>query len=178
MGLKVLFVVPYERCPCSCCLSIWANPLFCSCIGSCASSPSTLPSSSSPCSWSQSTTECGIYRCSICDTTEIPRAPIKKQPMRVSVAALAESPPFSRYFFAEGSMLYNEEKIMTPKDRLNPVDRKALLSSILKFFLPGNWRIMRSTHIIDAPNVHAIPLTTAMIHPRVSLSRTISVLFE
>lgn len=119
-----------------------------------------------------------MYRCRICDTTEIPTAPIKKQAMRVNVAALAESPPFSRYLFADGSILYNEEKIITPKDRLNPVDRKALLSSILKFFLPGNCRIMRSTHIIDAPNVHAIPLTTAMIHPRVSLSSTMSLFFE
>lgn len=39
---------------------------------------------------------------------------------------------------------------MTPKERLSPVDRKALLCSILKFLLPGNWRIMMSTHIIEA----------------------------
>jgi hypothetical protein len=41
-------------------------------------------------------------------------------------------------------------RTMTPNDRLKPVDRNALLSSILKFFLPGNWRMIRSTHIIDA----------------------------
>lgn len=39
---------------------------------------------------------------------------------------------------------------ITPKLRLNPVDKKVLLSSILKFFFPGNWRIIRSTHIIEA----------------------------
>jgi hypothetical protein len=39
---------------------------------------------------------------------------------------------------------------ITPNERLKPVDKNALLSSILKFFLPGNWRIMRSTHIMDA----------------------------
>lgn len=39
---------------------------------------------------------------------------------------------------------------MTPNERLSPDDRNALLSSILKFFFPGNWRITRSMHIIDA----------------------------
>jgi hypothetical protein len=39
---------------------------------------------------------------------------------------------------------------MTPNERLNPVDRNELLSSILKFFFPGSSRITRSTHIIDA----------------------------
>ena len=39
---------------------------------------------------------------------------------------------------------------MTPKERLSPVDKNVLLSSILKFFFPGNWRMIRSTHIIDA----------------------------
>jgi hypothetical protein len=39
---------------------------------------------------------------------------------------------------------------MTPKERLKPVDKNVLLSSILKFFLPGNWQMMRSTHIIEA----------------------------
>jgi hypothetical protein len=39
---------------------------------------------------------------------------------------------------------------MTPKERLKPVERKVLLSSILKSFMPGNRRMMRSTHIIDA----------------------------
>jgi hypothetical protein len=98
---------------------------------------------------------------------EIPSAPIRKHPVSVKVAALADMPPFSKYFFAEGSMLYNDEKIwttvswcyshanwpvhtMTPNERLNPVDRNALLSSILKFLLPGNCRMMRSTHIIEA----------------------------
>lgn len=67
-------------------------------------------------------------------------------------------------------------RTITPKERLNPVDRNALLSSILKFLFPGNRRMMRSTHIIDAilisfqtsrglekamvgmlpPNVHAV----------------------
>jgi hypothetical protein len=52
-----------------------------------------------------------MYRCSICDKMEIPSAPIRKHPIKVNVAALADSPPFSRYFFAEGSILYNDEKI-------------------------------------------------------------------
>ena len=141
-------------------------------------------------------------------------------------------PPAVRYFFDDGSILYNDENIcqhhsvspsaatqlyttrtMTPNERLKPVDKKALLSSILKFLRPGNWRMIKSTHIIDAmycvntnlvylesptrpkktlpPTVHAavcqyspiyahartriiaripMPLTTAMIQPRVSLS--------
>lgn len=107
----------------------------------------------------------------------MPSAPTKKQPIRVKLAFLGDMPLCVRYFFAEGNMLYNEENIMTPKERLRPVDKNALLFSILKSFFPGNWRMIRSTHIIDAPNVHAMPLTTAMIHPRVSLSRTMPPVF-
>jgi hypothetical protein len=110
----------------------------------------------------------------------------------VKVASLLDMPPAVRYFFDDGSMLYNDEKIITPNERLNPVDKKELLSSILKFLRPGNWRMIRSTHITDAvcgismdpiylesaaqpkktspPTVQAMPLTTAMIQPRVSLS--------
>jgi hypothetical protein len=85
----------------------------------------------------------------------------------VKVASLLDMPPAVRYFFDDGSMLYNDEKIyqglsvsrqphsattrtITPNERLNPVDKKELLSSILKFLRPGNWRMIRSTHITDA----------------------------
>lgn len=96
----------------------------------------------------------------------MPSAPAKKQPINVKVAALGDKPPLVKYVFAEGSMLYNAENIysssddenlrdisthtMTPKERLSPVDKNVLLSSILKFFMPGKRRMMRSTHIIDA----------------------------
>jgi hypothetical protein len=46
--------------------------------------------------------------------------------------------------------LHMSNLTMTPKERLSPVDKNVLLSSILKFFFPGNWRMIRSTHIIDA----------------------------
>jgi hypothetical protein len=39
---------------------------------------------------------------------------------------------------------------MTPKLKLNPALKKGLLSSILKSFFPGNCRIIKSTHIMDA----------------------------
>lgn len=111
-----------------------------------------------------------MYECNILDKTEIPNAPTRKHVVMAKVAFFGVRPPVIRYFFADGSMLYKEEKIMTPKDKLNPVERKVLLSWILKFFLPGNCRTIKSTHIIDAPNVHAMPLTTVIIHPRASLS--------
>jgi hypothetical protein len=49
-------------------------------------------------------------------------------------------------------------RTMTPKDRLSPVDKNALLSSILKFFLPGKYRTMRSTHIIEASRLQFLDL--------------------
>ena len=78
---------------------------------------------------------------------------------------------------------------MTPKLRLNEDARKTLLSCILKFFLLGINRTNTSTQIMLAPATQAnrgvsylilppqtqkldlpIPLTTHIIHPRVSLS--------
>lgn len=50
---------------------------------------------------------------------------------------------------------------ITPNERLNPVERNALLCSILKFFLPGNWRMIRSTHIIEAVHRQRSALTMA-----------------
>jgi hypothetical protein len=41
----------------------------------------------------------------------MPRAPTRKHAIRIKVAALGERPPFSKYFFAEGSMLYKDENI-------------------------------------------------------------------
>lgn len=113
-----------------------------------------------------------MYRCRMSDKMEMPNAPNKKNPIIVSVAFLGVMPPVMRYFFEDGSMLNKEEKIytqpsvrpqfrrehtrtITPNDKLSPVERKALLSSILKFRCPGNKRTTRSTHIIDAPNVQA-----------------------
>jgi hypothetical protein len=53
---------------------------------------------------------------------------------------------------------------ITPKERLSPVDKNVLLSSILKFFFPGNWRMIRSTHIIDA--VHkSVQLSMKFFNP-------------
>ena len=44
---------------------------------------------------------------------------------------------------------------MTPKLRLSDADRKVLLSCILKSRCPGIWRIIKSTHIILDPTMHA-----------------------
>lgn len=45
---------------------------------------------------------------------------------------------------------------MTPKLRLREQAKKALLSSMRKFRLPGNSRTMLSTHMIAAPDTQAI----------------------
>jgi hypothetical protein len=45
------------------------------------------------------------------------------------------------------------KRTMTPNERLSPEERNALLSSSLKFSFPGNRRMMRSTHIIEAGGV-------------------------
>jgi len=91
----------------------------------------------------------------------------------IPVAAFGPMPPSTRYVLDDGSILYNDEKIwqcqscvvdgnatrilptltMTPNERLSPDDKKALLSSNLKFSFPGILRMMRSTHIIDAGGV-------------------------
>lgn len=59
---------------------------------------------------------------------------------------------------------------MTPKLRLSEQARKALLSCMRKFLLPGRRRTRTSTQMMLAPKTHAMPLTKVMIHPRVSLS--------
>ena len=79
---------------------------------------------------------------------------------------------------------------MTPKLKLKEEERKALLSWILKLRFPGKRRMIKSTQMILAPTTQAeerehmpspgeraveripMPLTQAIIHPRVSLSST------
>jgi len=52
-----------------------------------------------------------MYECNILDKTEMPKAPTRKHVIMVRVAFFGVSPPSTKYFFADGSMLYKEEKI-------------------------------------------------------------------
>lgn len=45
---------------------------------------------------------------------------------------------------------------MTPKLKLNEDDKKALLSWMLKFFLPGSMRMKTSTQTMHAPATQAV----------------------
>lgn len=55
---------------------------------------------------------------------------------------------------------------ITPKLKLRDEDRKALLSWILKFLLPGMRRTTRSIHIMAAPKVQACVGTAVSIRKR------------
>jgi hypothetical protein len=59
---------------------------------------------------------------------------------------------------------------MTPKLKLREAERKASLSAIENFSMPGMRRTKTSTQMILAPTTQATPLIHVMIHPRVSLS--------
>lgn len=52
-----------------------------------------------------------MNECIILDNTEMPSAPIRKQPISVKLAFLGDMPLWVRYFLADGSMLYNDENI-------------------------------------------------------------------
>ena len=69
-------------------------------------------------------------------------------------------------------MLYNAENSITPKLKLNDIDRNVSLSWMRKSRFPGNWRMMMSTHITEAPTMQATPLSIVITHPRSSLERT------
>jgi len=45
---------------------------------------------------------------------------------------------------------------MTPKLKLSDADKNVSLSWMRKFFLPGNWRMMISTQMMEAPKTHAV----------------------
>jgi len=68
-------------------------------------------------------------------------------------------------------MLKSAEKSMTPKLRLSDVERNISLSCILKLRLLGNFLMIISTQMMEAPMMHAAPLTLAMTHPRSSFER-------
>jgi hypothetical protein len=95
-----------------------------------------------------------------------------KHAIRIQDASLGEKPPCCKDFFAEGSMLYSAENSITPKLKLNDMDKKVSLSCILKSRFPGNCRIIMSMQITEAPRMHATPLKEVMIHPRSSFVST------
>ena len=85
----------------------------------------------------------------------MPRAPPRKQPINVQAAALGDIPPFCSELLAEGIMLKSAEKSMTPKLRLSDDDKNISLSCILKLRLLGNFLMIISTQMMEAPMMHA-----------------------